>query len=219
MTALESDSSSGGSPVWLITFADLIGLMLCFFVMIFSMSTIEEGTWQRVVGALDNGPTDRSVRADNPAVVDRNMSATLTAEGRDVGYLAALLQRRLSEDSALRPIGLLARDDRVLLLLPAAKLFDGPLLSALVGMLRNVPNRIVVDGYVDPAARDVARFTAAWAEALSRADAISRSLLAGGYPVLPEARARLAIGLPGPAQTPAAGTIAVVVLDSEETMP
>jgi chemotaxis protein MotB len=229
MNAFEATPSGAGSPVWLITFADLIGLMLCFFVMLFSMSTIEEGSWRRIAGAVDNGPTDRTVRADSPVVVDRNMSATPSTQGRDVGYLAALLQRRLAQDAALSSVGLSAREDRVALLLPAEKLFGAssavlrggaePLLTALAGVLRNVPNRIVVDGYVDPAARDVTRFASAWAEAVSRADAVSRSLQAGGYPFLPEARARLAIGASGLGPVPAAGAIAVVVLDSSEDRP
>jgi chemotaxis protein MotB len=229
MSVLEAAPRRGGSPVWLVTFADLVGLMLCFFVLLFSMSTIEEGRWQRIAGALDNGPTDRTVHADSPIVVDRNMSATPATEGRDVGYLAALLQDRLAENATLKSVGLLAQEDRVSLLLPAATLYDGassvmrasaePLLAALAGVLRNVPNSIIIDGYVDPETGDVAHFAVGWAEALSRADAVSRSLSAGGYPVLPEARARLAAGLSSAVRAPAAGTIAIVVLDSEEARP
>lgn len=43
-----------GSPAWMNTFADLMNLLLCFFVLLFSMSTVDAEKWQKVVASFQN---------------------------------------------------------------------------------------------------------------------------------------------------------------------
>lgn len=43
-----------GSPAWMATFSDLMNLLLCFFVMLFAMSSIEEAKLQDFVAAMNN---------------------------------------------------------------------------------------------------------------------------------------------------------------------
>ncbi len=40
--------------LWKDTFADLMNLLLCFFVLLFSMSTVEEEKWEQVVQSLNS---------------------------------------------------------------------------------------------------------------------------------------------------------------------
>ena len=42
MAKKKEDTPPAGSPAWMATFSDLMNLLLCFFVMLFSMSTIQE---------------------------------------------------------------------------------------------------------------------------------------------------------------------------------
>ena len=44
--------ASGLSSVWLVIFADLVALMLTFFVMLFSMSNVTAESWKKMVDAL-----------------------------------------------------------------------------------------------------------------------------------------------------------------------
>lgn len=41
-----------GSPAWMSTFSDLMNLLLCFFVLLFSMSSVSEDKFQLVVASL-----------------------------------------------------------------------------------------------------------------------------------------------------------------------
>lgn len=41
-----------GSPAWMNTFADLMNLLLCFFVMLFAMSTVNEEKFEKVVASF-----------------------------------------------------------------------------------------------------------------------------------------------------------------------
>lgn len=43
-----------GSPAWMNTFSDLMNLLLCFFVLLFSMSSVEEEKFQAVIASFQN---------------------------------------------------------------------------------------------------------------------------------------------------------------------
>lgn len=43
-----------GSPAWMSTFSDLMNLLLCFFVMLFASSTMDEGKIQKIAASFDN---------------------------------------------------------------------------------------------------------------------------------------------------------------------
>lgn len=54
MAKRKEDAPPPGSPAWMATFSDLMNLLLCFFVMLFSMSTMEESKLQAFVAAMNN---------------------------------------------------------------------------------------------------------------------------------------------------------------------
>ena len=43
-----------GSPAWMATFSDLMNLLLCFFVLLFSMSSVNEEKFQMVIASLQS---------------------------------------------------------------------------------------------------------------------------------------------------------------------
>ena len=38
-----------GAPAWMATFADLVTLLMCFFVLLFAMSTTQQETYKELV--------------------------------------------------------------------------------------------------------------------------------------------------------------------------
>jgi len=50
----KEDDPPAGSPAWMATFSDLMNLLLCFFVLLFSMSTIEESKWAELVASMNS---------------------------------------------------------------------------------------------------------------------------------------------------------------------
>lgn len=48
------DGGGGGSPAWMATFSDLMNLLLCFFVLLFSMSSLDAEKYAQVVASLSN---------------------------------------------------------------------------------------------------------------------------------------------------------------------
>lgn len=54
MAKRQEDAPPAGSPAWMSTFSDLMNLLLCFFVMLFAMSTVEEEKLDQFVAAMNN---------------------------------------------------------------------------------------------------------------------------------------------------------------------
>lgn len=54
MARRKEETPPAGSPAWMATFSDLMNLLLCFFVMLFAMSSIEEAKLQEFVSAMNN---------------------------------------------------------------------------------------------------------------------------------------------------------------------
>ncbi len=54
MAKKREESPPPGSPAWMATFSDLMNLLLCFFVLLFSMSTIDEAKLAEIVAAMNS---------------------------------------------------------------------------------------------------------------------------------------------------------------------
>ncbi len=54
MAKRKVEESGGGEASWLNTFADLMNLLLCFFVLLFAMSTVDADKWDQLVNSMQN---------------------------------------------------------------------------------------------------------------------------------------------------------------------
>jgi chemotaxis protein MotB len=170
-----------GAGTWLITFTDLAALMLALFVMLFSMSTMDEAKWRRVAVGR------QAVRGRGA----RRLGRAQHRRGRDLDYLAALLARQMAAEPRLAEAILHRGGDRIVISLPEGLLFapdsatpharSAAPLFTLAGLLRNLPNRIEVEGHTDPDPPNAARYASNWDLSLRRALAVRAALERAGY--------------------------------------
>ena len=52
MAKKKEEAPPPGSPAWMATFSDLMNLLLCFFVLLFSMSSVDAAKYQEVVNSF-----------------------------------------------------------------------------------------------------------------------------------------------------------------------
>ena len=52
MAKQKQEDPPKGSPAWMATFSDLMNLLLCFFVLLFSMSSVDANKWEEVVASM-----------------------------------------------------------------------------------------------------------------------------------------------------------------------
>lgn len=182
---------SGSGTVWLVTFADLVALLLAFFVMIYATQRIEQGPWQALIDSLSRSfNPERGLVARQP-VAHRNIREMANVRGADLGYLEALLRGVVDEEPALSGILLHRFEDRLVIAFPARLLFPpgeatpageaATAVAALAAVLRNVGNRIDVFGHTDPEPVSGTRFPSNRALSLARARTVVRMLHEAGY--------------------------------------
>lgn len=54
MARKKQEEAKGGSPEWMTTFSDLMNLLLCFFVLLFSMSSVDVEKFNLMVASLQS---------------------------------------------------------------------------------------------------------------------------------------------------------------------
>ena len=147
------------APAWLTTFSDLMSLLLCFFVLIVSMSTIIERDFFVAAGSLRGA---FGVMKDDPAIVRleniplptlRNIQRAIV--DKSISSLQDFIQsRRLGSD-----VKVIVSDKGVALSISSPLLFDSgraeikpesyPLLEKMFDIARGWPNVVRVEGHTD----------------------------------------------------------------------
>lgn len=54
---MKRKKGGGGGANWMDTYGDMVTLLLCFFIMLYSMSTINEEKWQQFVQSFQRQPS------------------------------------------------------------------------------------------------------------------------------------------------------------------
>ncbi|MEC7302528.1 MAG: flagellar motor protein MotB [Pseudomonadota bacterium] len=76
---------------WLVTFADVIALLLAFFVMLFSMSNIKTETWDQIISGLTYSKNPKKDVAPRPQAT-KNVATVKLNQALSLEYLANVLE-------------------------------------------------------------------------------------------------------------------------------
>lgn len=160
---------------WLITYSDLITLLLVFFIVMFSMSTIENQRFNALISSLKNSfqgdsilqsmgyvATDKNQASPTIPNIKKTDQLTADQKKKDVRQLDALyvrLNKYIKANHLIPAVSLVETARGVQLTFREKILFDlgsadlkshaTPLLEKIGGILKAVPNAISVEGYTD----------------------------------------------------------------------
>ncbi len=180
--------------IWLVTFTDIMGLMLTFFVMMFAMSEPRNEEWEQVKSALQS-EIGKVYGAAYMQGTEETIDLSKINYGRalDVRYLEELLGNVVENNEALKTVTLIPQPGSVVLSLPQDLLFDPgqatikesgrKVLYTLGGSLTRMRNRIEIDGHADPRPVEGASsgFSNNWELSLARAANVAAILENVGY--------------------------------------
>ncbi len=178
------------SQAWLLTFTDLAALMLTFFVLLFSMSTIKDEDWQNLVDALS--PQLASLQEVTVALptADKAADEVERLPGTDLDYLAAVLKEQMAANDVLGGARVRREAESLVISVPGDLLFPPGAIElgetgdkavfALSGVLRNLRNVIEVAGHADPS-QPQHLYPSNWELSLARASSVSGRLSKLGY--------------------------------------
>ncbi|HEY6335501.1 MAG TPA: flagellar motor protein MotB [Alphaproteobacteria bacterium] len=191
-----------GDAAWLLSMTDLVSILLCFFIMLFSMSSVDTDKWQGLASA---DTTDQLAIVDQsesePAAAKPLVPRASLANAADLGYLAAVIADKLASDRMLRGALIARSEDSLVIALPGQLLFAAgsaapapPARDALVSLSRilsMLDNRIEVRGHGDSMPVNNGMFASNWDLALARAASVAAIIREAGY-----SRAIVAFGQP-----------------------
>jgi chemotaxis protein MotB len=181
-----------GPPVWMLSLADLISLLLTFFVMLFAMSKVKIDRWDEVVDALSQSITPSPVEDTDEPMANMNIPRVYRKPAMNLDYLSAVIDDAIDDNPVLGDARMSRDADKLVISLPGDILFVAgssdmtaqakQALFVLGGVLRNIGNRIGVQGHTDP--RPLSgrgQYASNWELSLARAGAVANELKQSGY--------------------------------------
>ena len=177
---------------WMLTFTDLVSLMLTFFVLLYSMSSLRIDKWEEMVDTLTQTLNPSKVETTDAATAEFNIGTIFRKSASNLDYLYGVLERGMQGNEVLAASQMMLLEDRLVITLPSDLLFppgsaempaDTRLaLHDLGSQLRNVGNQIGINGHSDPSAPSAnTGYNSNWELSLARAIAVSNALKESGY--------------------------------------
>lgn len=177
---------------WLVMFADLLSLLLTFFVLIFSMNAVQIENWRSVVTTFSDrlNPTHALVtRQTWGGKPEAKLDTPLSLK---IEYLGTVIAQKLGQDPVFQKCRVQFLDDRLVISMPSDVFFekDGAtfknnggrhVLEELGGILHNVRSEVGVVGHAAPTPSSDEDLPSNWELSLIRAIAVSRVLQDSGY--------------------------------------
>lgn len=185
---------------WLLTYADLITLLMVFFVVLYSMSSADTSKWKQISAALTQAFNVDVLRGQTGTSIDETAAApaqpidSLISEqqvpqvSRIQSAVQAVIDRARQNGDLQTPEVTVGTDrEGIVIRLSGSYLFDSGraelkpnsfgLLDAIAGQLKLEPNDIRVDGHTDATPLlGSALYPTNWELSASRAMAVTRYL-------------------------------------------
>jgi chemotaxis protein MotB len=192
---------------WLLTYSDMITLLMLFFVVLYSMSNIDAAKYEQMseaLGEVFGSPnigmlfTDIAGKSGNIGLLDKSASgeAAKKAEGSKSSTASGKSQLQSKAVSMLQSLiqkgkaRVVSNENGVAISLAADISFASgsaalssdaiPMLQEVADFLIQLPNNIVVEGHSDNKSVDAGKFGSNWDLSSQRALAVLQALEAYG---------------------------------------
>ncbi|HOP80496.1 MAG TPA: flagellar motor protein MotB [Armatimonadota bacterium] len=192
-TGRNSGNDGGGTLRWLLTYADMITLLMAFFIMLYSMSILNLNSFKQVAVSIRsgfNGPVDSQKQTgadlDNDVKVEQ---ASSHAENLGVPWPVVKSLRKFVKEENLEQAVRLRVDERglVISLVTDKVLFNKgqaelspsarKILDGIGDALKKVPNSVCVEGHTCNLPVSSTKYPSNWELSTARATVVVRYLI------------------------------------------
>lgn len=185
-------NEGGLGSAWVLTFCDLMLLILVFFLMLYATNTPRTREVAAAVGSIAQtlNPENIKPRLSLRPPPEPALTATRTAPASNLSYLRLVLEQTRVQSPALKDMLLTEQEGQLVISLPGDLLFPPgetmprPDAAAAVGELASVlsrlSNRVAVAGHAEPLPLSPSGLSA-WELSLARAASVAAMLVAHGY--------------------------------------
>ncbi|HEX9745099.1 MAG TPA: flagellar motor protein MotB [bacterium] len=182
-----------GAPLWMITYGDMMTLLLCFFILLFSFSTLDIVKFRDVIielqgalGVLSGGPMVLNL-GDIPAKqITQNYSSSVSSMNQIQEAVEEKVEKANMEDkieTVINERGLMIRfTDTALFDLGKSELKPDimPILALISEEIAEIGNPVRVEGHTDPTPINTPEFPSNWELSVARATAVVHWLIEEG---------------------------------------
>jgi chemotaxis protein MotB len=182
---------------WLLTYADLITLLMVFFVVLYSMSSADSTKFKRMSAALQQafnvdvlqGQSQSSIGdGDTPPPPPSTTTTINESEVPQVARLTSKINAVVDGEAQAPSVSVDVDREGVVIRLSGSYLFDSgraelkpnslAVLDTIAGELKLIDNEIRVDGHTDSTPIESTRYPTNWELSTARALAVTRYLSA-----------------------------------------
>ncbi|MHB1127394.1 MAG: flagellar motor protein MotB [Bacillota bacterium] len=186
------EEAHGGSERWLLTYADMITLLMIFFIVMYTISNVNAQKFRTLAKSLNvamtggSGLLDGGVAVDLPEIPDTGNTEN-QQEHNAYSAVAAELNKYLEENNLDQYVAISVEERGLVvsfedtILFPKASSDITPQAREIIrrvgNILRQMPNYIRVEGHTDNLPIDNARFKSNWELSVLRATSVVHILV------------------------------------------
>lgn len=203
----EMDEIEEGLPAWVITFADMVTLLLVFFILLFAIGNIEDEKWKKIKEslrtALGSHDIDESGVREGLNVINQLQSRLDENTINAVDEVGALVKKEIDSiasevdefvfNNKLAGQVQVSTDERGaiitiadLALFPAGKAemtWEGKkTLKQIFDLLEQFDYHVKIEGHTDNSPINTEKFPSNWELSASRGSNVARQLIEQGFP-------------------------------------
>jgi len=181
---------AGGGMRWLLTYADMITLLMAFFIMMYSMSVLNQEKFKQAAKSLRSefGPTRPDFTDQGAGLLPNQGTAEELQLEKDVQSVEDRLQEYVRKNDLEDLIRTSHRDRSLVITVASDNLLfprgDADLrppalaiLGKVAGLLKGIPNAITIEGHTCDLPISTERFPSNWELSAARACSVARYLV------------------------------------------
>lgn len=181
-----------GGSTWLISFTDVMALMLTFFVLLFAMSNPKKEDWEQLTKNIYESFNQFQGKIENRGDEDAiNINKINFSQALDLSYLKAIIRKLIEQSPELQVVQVIDNANSLIISLPQDVLFESGsadlkseanrALFILANSLRRIQNRVEIVGHTDPRPISGGAYSSNWELSLARAASVGAALQNVGY--------------------------------------
>jgi chemotaxis protein MotB len=188
-----SDNAKKGAPAWMTTFGDLMALLLTFFVLMLSLSSINQQKYDSVSEAMEESFGLQSIKLPKPKTAPSDQTSVIEPPIkiiRDHRPVGVVIKQDLGKEIDEGHLSMQERDGKLSIAFPERIAFVSGsaeltphfsrLLLQVARILGNSRGKIVVAGHTDNQPVSTTQFKSNWELSSARAVAVVEALIDSG---------------------------------------
>ncbi len=195
----------GGAPEWMATFADLVTLLMCFFVLLFAMSTTQQETYKELVTSLRSALGAQSVpeSGTREGLTMHPVPSEESSQEQQIDEMGGMIEKEMEDIvSEVRELVLFNKlggevsvvktEEGVVITMSDLLLFDRggtklsekglDILKKVAAVLSRLAYHVKVKGHTDSSPISSSIYPSNWELSAARASTVVRLLVANGVP-------------------------------------